>query len=93
MLGLFDRRLSAIVNPAEQCVRVNHPRLVQKYILKLAAYFKDHNIVRKVIEIHYEYSYKTVEKLDEVITSGMMCVEQECRKDVRLPWNEQIHEK
>jgi len=51
LVGLFDRRLPAIVNPAERCIRSNHPRLVRKYILKLAAYFEDHNIVRKVTEI------------------------------------------
>ena len=93
MGGLFDWRLSAIVNPIERCIRSNHPRLVQKYTLKLAAYFKDHNIVRKVKEIQHEYSYEAVEKLDELITTGMLCDEQECRNDVRLLWSEENHEK
>ena len=93
MVGLFDWRLPAIVNPAEQYIRSNHPRLVRKYVLKLAAYFDDHNIVRKVIEIQHEYSYEAVEKLDELITAGMMCAEQECKNNVRLPWSEEIQEK
>ena len=93
MVGLFDWRLLAIVNPAERCIHSNHPRLVQKYVLKLAAYFEDHNIVQKVTEIQHEYSYKAVEKLDELITAGMVCVKQECRNDARLPWSEDIHEK
>ena len=93
MVGLFDWRLSLIVNPADRCIRSNHTRLVRKYLLKLSAYFNDHNIVRKVTEIQHEYSYKAVEKLDELITAGMMCAEQECKNNVRLPWSEEIQEK
>ena len=85
MIGLFDRRLFTIVNPVERCIRSTHPRLVQKYILKLASYFDDHNIVRKVTEIQHNYSYEVVEKLDESITAGMMCAKQECKNDARLP--------
>ena len=29
MIGLFDQRLPTIVNPAERCIRSNHPRLVR----------------------------------------------------------------
>ena len=49
--------------------------------------------MRKVKEAQREYSYETVEKLDELITAGMLCAEQECRHDARLPWSEEIHEK
>ena len=93
MVGLFDRKLPAIVNSAERCIRSNHPRLVRKYILKLASYFDDHNIVRDVIEIQHDYSYEAVEKLDELINAGMMCTEWECRNDARLLWRKYIHEK
>ena len=93
MIGLFDRRLPAIVNPAERCICSNHPRLVRKYIIKLASYFEDHNIVRKVTEIQHNYSYEAVEKLDKLITTGMKCAKQECRNDARLPWSPEIHEK
>ena len=80
--------------PVCLCVlRFQHPRLVRKYILKLASYFEDHNIVRKVTEIQHNYSYEVVEKLDELITAGMKCAKQECRNDARLPWSEEIHEK
>ena len=92
MVGLFDQRLPAIVNPAEQCIHSNHPQLVRKYVLKLAEYFEDHNIVRKVTEIQHNYSYEAVEILDELITAGMQCAKQVCRNDARLPWNEEIHE-
>ena len=34
-----------------------------------------------------------MEKLDELITAGMMCAEQECRNDAKLPWSEEIDEK
>ena len=93
MIRLFDQRLPAIVNPAERCICSNHPRLVRKYVLKLALYFNDHNIVQKVTEIQHKYSYKAVEKLDELITAGMKCAKQECSNDARLPWSEEIHEK
>ena len=93
MIGLFDQRLPAIINPVERCIRSNHLRLVRKYILKLASYLEEHNIERKVTEIQHNYRYAAVEKLDELITAGMMCAEQECRNDARLPWSEDIHEK
>ena len=93
MVRLFDRRLSAIVNPAERCIRSNHPKLVREYILKLVSYFEDHNIVRKVTEIQHKYSYEAVEKLDELITAGMLFAERECWHNVRLLSSEEIHEK
>ena len=61
--------------------------------MKLAKYLKEHNIERKITEIQHKYSYEEVEKLDELITAGMMCAEQVCQNDVRLPWSEEIHEK
>ena len=73
MIGLFDRILPTIVNPTERCIQSNHLRLVRKYILKLASYLEGHNIERKVTEIQHNYSYEAVEKLDELITSGMLC--------------------
>ena len=91
MIGLFDRRLLVIVNPAEKCIWSSHPRLVRKYIEKLSDYFKDHNIVRKVTEIQHTYNYEEVEKLDKLITTGILHVERECRHNVRLPWSNEIH--
>ena len=93
MTGLFDQRLPVIVNPAERCIQSNHPKLVRKHILKLASYFEDHNIIGKATEIQHNYSYKAVEKLDELITVGMKCAEQECRNDVRHLWSEEIHKR
>ena len=59
--------------------------------MKLAEYFEDHYIVRKVTEIQHNYSYEAVEKLDELITAGMQCAKQVCRNDARLPWSEELH--
>ena len=59
--------------------------------MKLVEYFEEHNIVQKVTEIQHSYSYEAVEKLDELITAGMLCAKQVCRNDVRLPWSEEIH--
>ena len=49
--------------------------------------------MRKVKEAQHEYSYEAVEKLDELITTWMLCVEQECRENMRLLWSEKIDEK
>ena len=89
--GLFDGALPAIVNPAERYIRSNHPRLVRKYIEKLSAYFEDHGIVKKAQAVRDTYNYEAVEKLDELITAGMLHAEHECRNDIRLPWSEEIH--
>ena len=43
-------------------------------------------------EIQHNYSYEGVEKLDELITAGMKCAEEECRNASRLPWSPEIHE-
>ena len=57
MIGLFDQRLPAIVNPAERCIRSNHPRLVQKYILKLASMIQLVNVCLKFSK-HRNQSWK-----------------------------------
>ena len=49
--------------------------------------------MRKVTEVQHDYSYEAVEKLDELITAGMMCVKEECRNDVRLLWSKENHKK
>ena len=54
---------------------------------------KDHNLERKITEIQHNYSYAAVEKLNELITAGMMCAEQECQNDMQLSWSEEIHKK
>ena len=82
IVGLFDQRLPAIVNLAERCIRSSHPRLVQKYILKLAEYFEDHNIIRKVTKNQHAYDYEEVEKLDELITAKILLAEREYRHDI-----------
>ena len=92
MVGLFDCWLPVILNPAEMCIRSSHPWLLLKYILKLAEYFEDHNIVQKVTEIQHAYNYKEVEKLDELITAGILFAKWECRHDVRFLRSEEIHE-
>ena len=50
--------------------------------LKVASYLKEYNIERKITEIRHDYSDEAVEKLDELITAGMMCAEKECRNNV-----------
>ena len=92
MQGLFDRQLPPIVNPTERCIRSSHPRLVRKYIDKLSAYFEDHGILKKAREAQNYYKYKEVEKLDELITAGMLHAERECRNDLQLLWSKEIHE-
>ena len=85
MEGLFDCRLPPIVNLAELCICSSHPHLVGKCIEKLSVYFEDYGIVKKVQEAQHYYKYKEVEKLDELITAGMLHAENECRNNIRLP--------
>ena len=58
---------------------------------KLSAYFEDHGIMKKAQAVREESNYEAVEKLDELITAGMLHAEHECRNDVRLPWSNEIH--
>ena len=41
--------------------------------------------------VRQEYNYEAVEKLDKLITAGMLHAKHECRNDVRLPWSDEIH--
>ena len=45
------------------------------------------------VNYQYEYNYEEVEKLDELITIGMLCAKQKCKNHARLPWSEEIHKK
>ena len=87
MDGLFDWQLPPIVDPVERYIHSSHPWLVRKYIEKLSPYFEDHNIIQKLTEVQHHYKYEDVEKLDELIIADMLHVEQECRKNMRLPWS------
>ena len=37
------------------------------------------------------YNYEKVEKLDELVTPGVIHAEQECRHNVQLPWSKEIN--
>ena len=91
MKGLFDRRLPAIASPAEQCIRSSNPRLVKQYIEKLHQYFVDHNIAQKAKEAKHYYDKDKIEKLDELITAGMLHAKNKCRNGLRRPWSKEIN--
>ena len=91
MEGLYDHRLPYVVNPAERSICNSHPRLVRKYIEKLSDYFEDHGSVKKAQKAQHYFKYEAVEKLDELITAGMLHAECECKNDVSLPWSREIH--
>ena len=91
MQGLFDRRLPAILSPAERCIQSSHPRLVKRYIEKLHKYFVDHNIIQKAKEAKNYYDAEKIEKLDKLITVGMLHAESKYRNCLRLPWSKEIN--
>ena len=62
MKRLFDRRLHAIISPAERCICSSHSRLIKRYIEKLYKYFVDHNIVQKGNDAKCYYNANKIEK-------------------------------
>ena len=48
--------------------------------------------MKKVTEIQYAYNFEAVEKVEELITAGVLYVERECRHNVRLSRSKEIHE-
>ena len=72
----------------------NSPVNITKYIIKfLFEYICDHNIIKKARElVHSTYfDEEIVNKLNQIITEGMLAAKKECKHMYRLPWDMITH--
>ena len=66
---------------------------ITKYIKFLFNYIGDHNTIRKAKELTYSANFDEAiaNKLDQIITEGMLAAEKECKQTYRLPWDKATH--
>ncbi|OEU11118.1 hypothetical protein FRACYDRAFT_246229 [Fragilariopsis cylindrus CCMP1102] len=91
--GLFDRQLPAIYSASSRAIRGTHPSNITKYVEHLHAYLEENDMYRKVKEQKNWYDKKQLEKLDRMITKGMLEAEDQCRIFHREPWSKEVNEK
>jgi hypothetical protein len=92
LAGFLDRQLPSILSASSRAIRGNHPSNITKYVEYLDEYLEERDIYRKVKEQKYWYNKKKLEKLDEVITRGMLEAEDQCRIYHRQPWSKEVNE-
>lgn len=93
-IGLFNRELPILFAPSSRYIRGDHPSNITKYLKFLHGYIVDHKLVKKARELQHECNFlpEKANKLDELITAGMIAAKQICLITYRLPWCELTHE-
>ena len=72
--------------------RGTHPSNITKYVEYLDEYLEERDIYRKVKEQKHWYNKEKLEKLDRIITMGMLEAEDQCRIHHRQPWSKEVNE-
>jgi hypothetical protein len=92
LAGFLDRQLPSIFAASSRAIRGTHPSNITKYIDHLNEYLEERDIYRKAKEQKYWYEKDRLEKLDRVITKGMLEAEDQCRIFHRQPWTKEVNE-
>ena len=90
--GFLDRQLPTIFSASSRAIRGSHPSNITKYVEYLDEYLKERDMYRKVKEQKYWYDKDKLEKLDRIITQGMLEAEDQCRIHHRQPWTKEVNE-
>jgi flagellar hook protein FlgE len=92
LAGFLDRQLPAIFSASSRAIRGTHPSNITKYVEYLDEYLEERDIYRKVKEQKHWYNKEKLEKLDRIITMGMLEAEDQCRIHHRQPWSKEVNE-
>jgi hypothetical protein len=92
LAGFLDRQLPSIFTALSRAIRGTHPSNSTKYVEYLDEYLKERDMYRKVKEQKYWYENDKLEKLDKIITRGMLEAEDQCRIHHRHPWSKEVNE-
>jgi hypothetical protein len=92
LAGFLDRQLPSIFASSSRAIRGTHPSNITKYIEYLDEYLEEKDIYRRVKEQKYWYEKAQLEKLDRIITRGMLEAEDQCRIHHRQPWSKEVNE-
>ena len=92
--GLFGNALPVLCSPATRTIRGDQPSNITKYIKSLATYITEHNPIQKANQLHHRCHFTPDEanRLDDLVTNGMLLAEKKCRHTYRLPWCKETHE-
>jgi hypothetical protein len=92
LAGFLDRQLPSIFSASSRAIRGTHPSNITKYVEHLDEYLEERDIYRQVKEQKYWYNKEKLEKLDRIITRGMLEAEDQCRIQHRQPWSKEVNE-
>jgi hypothetical protein len=92
LAGFLDRQLPSIYTASSRAIRGTHPSNITKYVEYLDEYLEERDMYRKVKEQKYWYNKEKLEKLDRIITRGMLEAEDQCRIHHRQPWSKEVNE-
>jgi hypothetical protein len=92
LAGFLDRQLPSIFSASSRAIRGTHPSNITKYVEYLDEYLEERDMYRKVKEQKYWYNKEKLEKLDRIITMGMLEAEDQCRIHYRQPWSKEVNE-
>jgi hypothetical protein len=92
LAGFLDRQLPSIFSASSRAIRGTHPSNITKYVEYLDDYLEERDIYRRVKEQQYWYNKAQLEKLDRIITRGMLEAEDQCRIHHRQPWSKEVNE-
>jgi hypothetical protein len=90
--GFLDRQLPSILSASSRAIRGTHPSNITKYVEYLDEYLKERDIYRNAKEQKYWYEKNKLEKLDRIITKGMLEAEDQYRIHHREPWSKEVNE-
>ena len=92
--GLFGNALPTLCSPATRTIRGDQPSNITKYIKSLATYITEHNLIQKATQLQHSCNFTPDEanRLDDLVTNGMLLAEKKCRHTYRLPWCKETHE-
>jgi hypothetical protein len=92
LAGCLDRQLPSIFASSTRAIRGTHPSNITKYVEYLDKYLEERDTYRKAKEQKYWYNKEILEKLDRIITMGMLEAEDQCRIHYRQPWSKEVNE-
>jgi hypothetical protein len=89
----LDRQLPSFFSASSRAIRGSHPsNITTKYVEYLDEYLQERDMYRKAKEQKYWYEKDNLEKLDRIITRGMLEAEDQCRIHHRQPWSKEVNE-
>ena len=92
LAGFLDKQLPAIFSATSRAIRGTHPSNITKYVRHFHAYLEEKDVFRLAKVQKNWYEEKKLERLDSIITAGMLEAENQCRIYHRQAWTPEVNE-